>query len=483
MDKHKSLILFLIFAFFTVAITSISVSATYCCNADCCGCIVPCPGCCWDACCTKSCCDDLPPDGEGEGEPDPCAGVTCPDKCEGSTRLYSGSCSNGDCVYSQQNCPYGCANGQCRDPDNSQALCVQFGFTWLGNMCCGDDDYNNPKEFVKTSWDGREIGCCRSENQCLVSQQGSSGYYNEPLTWFTTDQGPRCIGNNQYILDHLCEQGKWTSRTSYVAVQLLHEAIGDYILFCGEYEDTLNYYSYVIANGDNILLYLQEEDFCLYEGTTKNYPCVNNFCVLVNPEGQIEAFGSSLNPGMSVGKLRTMLEYGKNCGSYEDDQFHQCGLLGGELWYNSKYQIFIYGLENDQPITLDTGFDFKAEHNTLLKNPFNSLMNDLYPEPRDDFIKKFVNNAYKYNDLYLAQIGSKSVLARKEGIYEGGLMLIKYENFDTNICLQINAISPGSCIESNGLYYIKAQQNRGETEPLFDWWTKLTAELRINATS
>lgn len=31
-----------------------------------------------------------------------CAGITCPDKCSGSTRLTNGSCSNGECNYSAE---------------------------------------------------------------------------------------------------------------------------------------------------------------------------------------------------------------------------------------------------------------------------------------------------------------------------------------------------------------------------------------------
>ncbi len=53
----------------------------------------------------------------GSCNPDPCAGVSCSDKCVGDRRYYAGNCWNGSCNYDySQPCDYGCSNGSCNTP-------------------------------------------------------------------------------------------------------------------------------------------------------------------------------------------------------------------------------------------------------------------------------------------------------------------------------------------------------------------------------
>ncbi len=60
---------------------------------------------------TPTCCTTANPyTGCVEGS---CIGVTCSDHCQGTTRYYSGNCTNGQCQYQTQQCAYGCTSGQC----------------------------------------------------------------------------------------------------------------------------------------------------------------------------------------------------------------------------------------------------------------------------------------------------------------------------------------------------------------------------------
>jgi hypothetical protein len=45
---------------------------------------------------------------------DPCLTVNCPAKCDGTSLLTGGVCSNGGCVYTQNICNYGCENVACK---------------------------------------------------------------------------------------------------------------------------------------------------------------------------------------------------------------------------------------------------------------------------------------------------------------------------------------------------------------------------------
>jgi len=63
----------------------------------------------------------------------PCAGITCPNICQDSTTLkINGQCVSGVCQYSNQTCPYGCANGACNNPPSS-------GTTYYVDSVAGND--------------------------------------------------------------------------------------------------------------------------------------------------------------------------------------------------------------------------------------------------------------------------------------------------------------------------------------------------------
>lgn len=83
-----------------------------------------------------------PTGGDGSDCPDGCQDVCSPD---GSTRYYSGECTNSQCGYSEEHCQYGCLNGYCQPPTctktvdtcSSWSICVN-GIKNCNDMYCSD---------------------------------------------------------------------------------------------------------------------------------------------------------------------------------------------------------------------------------------------------------------------------------------------------------------------------------------------------------
>ncbi|MFH1399309.1 MAG: dockerin type I domain-containing protein [Candidatus Woesearchaeota archaeon] len=426
--------------------------------------------------CTNGCAN-------GECVIDPCAAINCSPKCiDTRTRQFcsnqSKCCLQGQCNYDQQEtCTCGCLNGTCVEADSGREACTACGFVWTENECCGDD----AQEFVKTNWDGSQKGCCKTADSCLVNQKGDKNITN-PLAWFES-KGPRCIASNQYILDYLCEQGVWTSRTQTVALQLLKKAkdtsADDYVVFCDSYKNTLNYYDYDIestnlVNAKDILL----DQTCQFGSI--EFPCLNNFCVLTDSAGKLRAFGSSLNPGVDLTTLYSLLAYEGDCGNTlysTDNQFHQCRGTG-ELWFNNQTASFVLGKEvreTSQGSIRLTLVNWVNSFKEWLISSFNSIVYSTYPS------EKFLQNATQFNKIFMAKKGKRQILAKQENIVEKNVsrefLVAQYSNFDTDICSIANRLEPRSCFK-DGSYYIRSSK-AGTTNPLFERWLDLTAKIRI----
>jgi len=48
-----------------------------------------------------------------EREKDPCENIECPDKCQNSIKYSNGYCSEGECIYEEETCTYGCSGDLC----------------------------------------------------------------------------------------------------------------------------------------------------------------------------------------------------------------------------------------------------------------------------------------------------------------------------------------------------------------------------------
>ncbi|MFH1399310.1 MAG: hypothetical protein ABIG95_04320, partial [Candidatus Woesearchaeota archaeon] len=406
---------------------------------------------------------------------DACPSLQCPDKCEGNKKQTGGHKVACACVYQEEvcsacRCEIRSGAPVCIEPDNNQADCTSCGFNWTQTECCGDDS----QEFVKKDWYNRELGCCKSQNSCLVDQSAEATK-TDPLLWFNND-GPRCIDSDKFIMDHLCENGEWTSRTRNVALQLLEQVktAKDYAVFCDSFKNALNYYDYAVDDEFIKVSEILGEEGCTYG--SKEFSCLNNFCVLTNSDGTLRIFGSSLNPGFDLANLNTLLDYGGSCAGVPDNgAFHQCSGGGtAKLWYNKKYDSFVYTTQGLRSVNWITQFA------TALKDVFSTLLNKIFPS--EPFVPAYIKNAKQFDQIYMSKKSGREILAKQEEAYVENemkdILTIEYKGFTTNLCTEINKISPGSCTASSS-QYVKAMRLVGETSSIFDNWVQLTAKMRV----
>lgn len=349
--------------------------------------------------------------------------------------------------------------------DDCQLCCeADTTYTWIEGIseCCGND----ADEEVSYSLFSSAPGCCNDATSCYFDSMAQA----------------ECKADGFYFKDILCDQGSWTSKTSLIAAQLIEEAEskspGDYTLFCGTWQDALNIYNYILPSGNNVFDYLDSQD-CGDNETGAS--CVNNICVLSNSDNTLSAFGASMNDGMDLDMLEDFIGHNAICSTNEDGDFRDCKvLLFGEdkLWYNHKYRMFIYGTDDGNAINLQT-FDLKDSRATKLENVFAGKM-DLAYSQQDEFISYVRDHSKKFDSIYVSKKGSKEVWARKEGDTQENLIVITYSGFTSDVCGEIDKIDDTVC-EDDGLtdIIVKTRFSIGESNLINDYWTQLTAGLRI----
>jgi len=232
---------------------------------------------------------------------------------------------------------------------------------------CKDGDWE--WSFQKTNWDGSEQGYCLENTQCYVGDAGQYGLNNfyGPMHYdmddiFTTVT-PACINDTEFYMDYYCENGTWSSRTKFVALELynLVKNDNDYTLYCDSYDKVLNKFDYAeniyeSATIEEKYFLLNPSSKCvIYDGVS--VPCANHVCVLVkSPQSNNPTiyFGTSLNYRLntttSLGDTISTYELGEalgesllGCAQFEGgpDNFKKCG-DGDNIYYNGKKSIVIF---------------------------------------------------------------------------------------------------------------------------------------------
>ena len=360
------------------------------------------------------------------------------------------------------------------DENEREAGCCGLDKCFNGSACIDnqvDDIQNsgfNGYRCVDGGWgdaikvcapDEVTCGYCPRNDQCLLNLQGTAAD-NDDLSG-----NPQCIANGQYVGDDYCENGAWTSRTKWVAVQLLDLAGGNYALFCGEYEEVLNYLDYIVTGAKIARNYAVE---------------TNNYCVLTS--GGKVVFGTSINDGTDT-EFEDVV--GESCSSVtqEDGLYHAC--TGSKrVWYNKKLKSVIY---SQSQLALS---DASGKSGTYLDNPFISLINKLsvkFPDTHDgSFDSDTLYSDFKFRNLYLAGQNQKFVLGSIKGEFYRNLV-IEYLNFNTNVCKLMNAYNQSYsdfmsgifCSKENKNYYALAQGSEFTALDPSIIWSDLTGKLRV----
>ncbi|MFH1053331.1 MAG: hypothetical protein V1740_02830 [Candidatus Woesearchaeota archaeon] len=214
-----------------------------------------------------------------------------------------------------------CVSGDIEDMEDSTVTVGED--EWI----CVYGEWKTPSELTKRDWDG-DPGYCEQEDQCV-----SININNK-------DEGINfCVNTGEFIEDHICNGGNWTTRTRYVALELLNytDTNDNFTLFCDDYQNLIPYLKgYKGGQGgggyqiEDLIIGFQDQSgslkFCtsdnlsigsgqrtaapfsqFYDGQrykgllydqSPRIPCINNFCVLrKNPNTNNEnvTFGFSYN--------------------------------------------------------------------------------------------------------------------------------------------------------------------------------------------
>lgn len=307
--------------------------------------------------------------------------------------------------------------------------CCPSAECWNGQTCQADETFFDAGESgyycqqgiwkqvrKKFSPDRVMGGFCPDEDQCLVHVLGNSAFDNQPDKFLlgnplNPNTIPRCIKHEQFILDFICNNGNWTSRTKLLAVQLLSLAqksnVDKFTISCDTSQNTLNNIEYDAGQG---LVAQFVATPCVVGNRLA--PCVNNFCTLKFPEGMVAVATSSnipINDQRSV--LRALNTSKESCNAAKQQTgtgfFGECSSLPslqGKLWYNPDINSVVY-----LPQTLDT-----ALADTFTPAQLSNILDFVFTKHNPNnpqFNLTFFNRTAILNTLFYSQNGDKNIFA------------------------------------------------------------------------
>ncbi len=373
--------------------------------------------------------------------------------------------------------PASCWNGQAcvEDMSANPQLKEQSGDK---SYRCINGSWQNA--VIKKDWNQDKEGYCVTEQQCFVSSQ----------TITLDKEYPVCINDQQYVLDHHCSKGNWTSRTKYVAEQLLTllDQGDDYSLYCDTFRNVLPEYEKVIVQGvvsnapfnDNTCFQHPGQGPASYEENT----CFNNVCILIYSKGSKTktAFGATLNKPVNELLFPAL---GANGQCPENTAgFEPCSdAYGRKIFYSSKLNAVIYA--EDAPGREPTLLERISE---IFRN-FFGLSNSLAEQG------SFLQQAQNFRELFLLSKDEKSVSAIKESARrtidartdDQWRIIAEYKNFQSPVCDYLNqqridffrvpfAEDQISCAKTAGLQRVEINSSKEGTDIL---WPQMTAKLRV----
>jgi len=402
--------------------------------------------------------------------------------------------------------------------------CCPSNYCWNGTFCI-EDLSSRPTEFLeldskifrcvagdwveadaKYTWDNAEKGFCPSETQCLVDIYGNVSFNNDESAYFgpSWNQNPQCIETGQFIEDHYCHNGNWTSRTKLIATQLLNisGATSSFTLYCDKHNKILpgigdTTYRDILIEGKDftfaISCFNNQSEWNTNHGYNK--PCSNNFCSLVyttsggDPNIAIAAsVNKPLDFSLNIPPIRFFMEevFGIYDSNYCDHLFGETGISfiecnpfdNIEFWYsnglNSVIHSYMQSLDGMQlPSTWD-------KITVFFRNVFGLIFGW---EPVDRFGAvinvSFIEQTADFNQICISKQGIKEAYLVMEAPESGRLFLTaRYKNLGTDICNIVNTLGLTEidldCTQTNSDYTVYAEADelsylsRQDIETLWD---------------
>jgi hypothetical protein len=334
-------------------------------------------------------------------------------------------------------------------------------------------------------------GFCNIREQCLLDNIGNFTFDNQTDRFYKFEdhrQWPRCINSGQYVLDHLCDKGNWTSRTRGLFLRLADYASqtspDNFSLACAPANEALNKLSYLVAPGKlagNII-----GRNCRPSGSPTDRNCVNNVCVLEHEKGI--AIGFSLNEPIDSANsiLISLNETPQACNGVTGLDYGECT---PEIYYN----------QNDNTVIYSSALPEQANPPSLLANTFNqgisySTILDTRMTSMKDYATTVAASGYDYlsrpqdmRNMALIRRGNKEIFSLKEEgktALRADFTLLRYSNIDlgtdpcTNIFKRFALNDQPICEEQSGTDYFVLSQSADNNQSLSGAWMDLALKIR-----
>ncbi|HIH11572.1 TPA: hypothetical protein HA241_05245, partial [Candidatus Woesearchaeota archaeon] len=249
----------------------------------------------------------------------------------------------------------------------------------------------------------------------------------------------------EFVLDHYCDNGQWTTRTKEVAMKLYEVGQTDeFVLYCSHYDQTLpdfEVYGTKIGRAPNHCFSALSDVPSGVISPDEN-TCINSVCVLQKKSGNdfITAFATTLNReindaenpfleslGIPKDKLNIICQGNANNG-YVECALDQTG-VPGSLYYNPSIMSIIYSKE--EGFAINPSLLQRIAQSTV--NYFKTLFGAEQQTAEATFVG--VDNADK---LYFFNEGGKKVQAVQQLVPgKGEVLVARYEGFETPVCAYI----------------------------------------------
>ncbi len=408
---------------------------------------------------------------------------------------------------------------------------TEFGRNY---RCIEGQWVDTPRRF---DWNSEKQGFCRTEKQCFVlsSALGANPLVTgsnrnllinpeavatftpiaEKKTYFDKQSPtklPQCLNSGDYIMDNYCDNGVWTSRTKFLAADLL--ALGEideeYSLYCTspasallEFDDQHNK---ILGDpsgrlGTGTLLSSGEETFTCFTTAEKSEEqrlipdqkntCVNSICILKNKEGKV-VFGTTANHALDnditfVDALKLNKQSCLTSTTTENEYAVCIKEAGKNLWHHPEKNIIIFSKELD------------SLQGSLLDRLLEFLGGFLGREAEPSAASVFTKDAENFHDIYLLKKSDKEVHAVLQSLPRQGTesegrkaLLVEYQNFKSPLCQYLNeqrlqdpftsdllAAKPVSCTTDSEFQRAEIVVPAKHQKALFALWPQLTGKLRV----
>ena len=377
----------------------------------------------------------------------------------------------------------------------------------------------------KLDWEAKDSNWCAGENSCFFSNEvfiaecekhgDSTDCESEyGLLEFLDSRSCTIPDKFRFYRDHMCYEGQWTTRTGLIAAKLMDfvENKGDYVLFCDDYGDALNFLGYTgevaVAGNEqegDVIKYMEGDELGDDPETLKNITTgkpTNNFCVLsyIKDNTKRVAFGTSLNKMLAVPDVsgsgwddetthaQIFMETvfpadrkitGLSSGDFDvsaenKNEFHD--LQSKKVWLHDNLQILIIDPEGIElvPEEKDIWDYFVDPIQTVI-----SWIQGIFDEPVE------LRGPERADIIYKSIAGEKSVEAfadQREGSKSIGVI---YKNIDADACELIKrAAQSDEDIKCEDIFLprdTRIEQDISSTEfdDLYNQWIHMTARLRV----